>query len=171
MAIADTLRKKGWAKQPDWKNAFFGNKYDKLLSIKQKYDPNHLFYVSPGVGADLLVATNGRLCKVGGDFRAPIDPTNSVPRSDNENVGPYDIVGTTFPMLYQGKGLPWKKNPNSRGSGPPTLDGGQSGNGTQPLQPIATPAGTAGATAAAKGSLTPMAGHVGMIRMKGMSGM
>ncbi|KAK0544411.1 hypothetical protein OC846_000905 [Tilletia horrida] len=38
--------------EEDWKTAFFGANYDKLLSIKQKYDPNNVFIVWKGVGWD-----------------------------------------------------------------------------------------------------------------------
>lgn len=36
----------------DWKKSFFGSHYDKLLAIKQKYDPHSLFLVYEGVGSD-----------------------------------------------------------------------------------------------------------------------
>jgi hypothetical protein len=36
----------------DWKKSFFGTHYDKLLVIKQKYDPNSLFLVYEGIGSD-----------------------------------------------------------------------------------------------------------------------
>ncbi|KAF2433259.1 FAD-binding domain-containing protein [Tothia fuscella] len=154
-----------WAKQPDWKDAFFGAHYPKLLSIKQKYDPDHLFYTAPGVGADLLVAKDGRLCKVGGNIKAAVDPTNSVPDSDNQNIGPHDPATVSWPMLYQGEGLPPKANPKARVGGPPKQGGGASGNATQP---VATPAGGAAAVEAAKGSPTPMEDHRGMGGMSRM---
>jgi hypothetical protein len=50
--------------QPDWKTAFFGVNYDKLLSIKKKWDPNSLFYILKGVGSDAwTVAADGRMCR------------------------------------------------------------------------------------------------------------
>jgi len=36
----------------NWKKSFFGSHYDKLRSIKAKYDPNSLFIVWEGVGSD-----------------------------------------------------------------------------------------------------------------------
>ncbi len=36
----------------DPKQTFFGSHYDKLLSIKKKYDPNDLFVVAEGVGSE-----------------------------------------------------------------------------------------------------------------------
>ncbi len=37
--------------EPDWKNAFWGTNYHKLLRIKHKYDPDNLFQVHHGVGS------------------------------------------------------------------------------------------------------------------------
>ncbi|KAF3762614.1 FAD-binding domain-containing protein [Cryphonectria parasitica EP155] len=51
-------------RQPDWKQDFFGANYDKLLSIKQKWDPEGLFYCDVAVGSDAwTVAEDGRMCK------------------------------------------------------------------------------------------------------------
>nr|WCO08179.1 RNase T2 protein [Pestalotiopsis microspora] len=36
----------------DWKKDFFGANYDRLLSIKNKYDPHHIFYARKAVGSD-----------------------------------------------------------------------------------------------------------------------
>lgn len=50
---------------PDWKNDFFGSNYNKLLSIKQKYDPTALFYCPTCVGSDVWGEDSSRkLCKV-----------------------------------------------------------------------------------------------------------
>ncbi|KAK4233326.1 FAD binding domain-containing protein [Achaetomium macrosporum] len=50
--------------QPDWKEAFFGVNYDKLLSIKNKWDPNSVFYILKGVGSDAwTVGSDGRMCR------------------------------------------------------------------------------------------------------------
>jgi hypothetical protein len=51
--------------QPDWQSVFYGSNYDKLLSIKNKYDPNHVFYAVTAVGSEYWVpqANDGRLCK------------------------------------------------------------------------------------------------------------
>lgn len=51
-------------RQPDFQTVFFGDKYDTLLSIKEKYDPERIFYATKGVGSDYwTVAENGRMCK------------------------------------------------------------------------------------------------------------
>ncbi|KAI3332375.1 isoamyl alcohol oxidase [Xylariaceae sp. AK1471] len=50
--------------QPDWKEAFYGANYDRLLSVKEKYDPHHLFYGSTAVGSDYYKLDDaGRLCR------------------------------------------------------------------------------------------------------------
>lgn len=50
--------------QPDFQTQFFGDKYDALLAIKEKYDPDRLFYATKAVGSDYwTVADNGRMCK------------------------------------------------------------------------------------------------------------
>ncbi|KAF0636494.1 hypothetical protein FPSE5266_02824 [Fusarium pseudograminearum] len=38
--------------QPDWQDTFYGVNYDKLLQIKKKYDPKHLFYATVAVGSE-----------------------------------------------------------------------------------------------------------------------
>ncbi|KAF1846543.1 uncharacterized protein K460DRAFT_417601 [Cucurbitaria berberidis CBS 394.84] len=60
--------------EPDWQNAFWGENYPRLLSIKQKYDPSMLFYVHHGVGTEGwriedngivgVQSTDGPLCRV-----------------------------------------------------------------------------------------------------------
>ncbi|KAI1813187.1 FAD/FMN-containing isoamyl alcohol oxidase MreA [Poronia punctata] len=37
---------------PNWKKDFFGENYDRLESIKNKYDPDHIFYRPGAVGSD-----------------------------------------------------------------------------------------------------------------------
>ncbi|KAL3426782.1 FAD binding domain-containing protein [Phlyctema vagabunda] len=51
-------------RQPGFKEKFFGANYNKLLAIKNKYDPNHLFYAVTAVGSDAwTVAKDGRMCR------------------------------------------------------------------------------------------------------------
>lgn len=51
-------------RQPDWKRAFYGENYDRLLSIKSKYDPYNVFYSLTAVGSDFWqVQADGRLCE------------------------------------------------------------------------------------------------------------
>ena len=50
--------------EPDWKQAFFGSKYDRLLEIKKKWDSAGIFYARNAVGSDAWeVLQDGRLCK------------------------------------------------------------------------------------------------------------
>lgn len=48
----------------EWKETFFGVNYDKLLAIKERWDPEGVFYAYKGVGSDVWdVAADGRMCK------------------------------------------------------------------------------------------------------------
>ncbi|KAI9928674.1 hypothetical protein ASPWEDRAFT_36444 [Aspergillus wentii DTO 134E9] len=50
--------------QPNWQEAFYGPNYDRLLSIKQKYDPEGQFYAHTAVGSEKWVEEDdGRLCR------------------------------------------------------------------------------------------------------------
>lgn len=51
---------------PDWKADYFGENYDKLLEIKNKYDPDFALWQHTSVGADTYweVAQDGRLCRI-----------------------------------------------------------------------------------------------------------
>lgn len=53
--------------QPDWQHAFYGDNYARLLSIKDKYDPDGLFYGLTAVGSErweYRMETDGRLCRI-----------------------------------------------------------------------------------------------------------
>ena len=51
--------------QGDWKDALYGSNYNRLLSIKQKYDPNYLMYGQWAVGSDeYKMDGDGRLCTI-----------------------------------------------------------------------------------------------------------
>lgn len=48
----------------DFQKSFYGANYDRLLSIKKKYDPQGLFYATTAVGSEAWTRQdNGRLCK------------------------------------------------------------------------------------------------------------
>lgn len=50
--------------QPDWQRAFYGENYNRLLKIKDKYDPAKLLYGRTAVGSERWVEyENGRLCQ------------------------------------------------------------------------------------------------------------
>lgn len=50
---------------PDWKADYYGTTYPRLEGIKQRYDPEHLFWVNAGVGSDTYwrLGDDGRLCR------------------------------------------------------------------------------------------------------------
>lgn len=58
--------------EPDFQQAFYGDKYPRLLEIKRKYDPSDVFYAATAVGSEFwnvvtvntLPSENGRLCRV-----------------------------------------------------------------------------------------------------------
>lgn len=51
-------------REPDYQRTFYGGHDEALSAIKNKYDPNHIFYALAGVGSDYWTpAADGRLCK------------------------------------------------------------------------------------------------------------
>ena len=51
--------------QPNWQETFYGVNYQRLRSIKAKYDPNDIFYATTAVGSDEWeIEGPGRLCRV-----------------------------------------------------------------------------------------------------------
>jgi len=71
-----------YARSYDWKTMFWGSNYEKLSTIKTKYDPDMLFWVSPGINADHMEAREGRACKV-----SKVVESRTAPLSDNLNNG------------------------------------------------------------------------------------
>ena len=51
--------------QPDFQSVFYGTNYDRLLAIKNQYDPDHLFYATTAVGSEYWEPQpdDGRLCR------------------------------------------------------------------------------------------------------------
>lgn len=50
--------------QPNFQEVFYGGNYERLLEIKNKYDPNHIFYATTGVGSESWTVSNdGRMCE------------------------------------------------------------------------------------------------------------
>ncbi|KAI4858739.1 FAD-binding domain-containing protein [Hypoxylon rubiginosum] len=50
---------------PDFKETFYGDHYQRLLQIKDKYDPDDIFYAQTAVGSDRWKENlDGRLCRV-----------------------------------------------------------------------------------------------------------
>lgn len=69
---AGAYASEGDVTEPDFRQAFYGDKYSRLLTIKNKYDPSGLFYAVTGVGSedwevqgalDGIPFQMGRLCK------------------------------------------------------------------------------------------------------------
>lgn len=51
-------------RQPNFQEVFYGANYRRLSSIKDKYDPDHMFYGLTAVGSEYWVPeADGRLCK------------------------------------------------------------------------------------------------------------
>lgn len=52
-------------RQPGFQDVFYGDSYSALLAIKEKYDPEGLFYALTGVGSERWASRpDGRLCRV-----------------------------------------------------------------------------------------------------------
>lgn len=50
--------------QPDWQTTFYGENYERLLAIKNKYDPEGLLYALTAVGSEQWAQKqDGRLCR------------------------------------------------------------------------------------------------------------
>jgi hypothetical protein len=63
-----------------------------------------VFYVTPGINADRMVANNGRLCKLQDE---PVKTErNTAPLGDNRNRIIYKVGASTFPILFKGKANP-----------------------------------------------------------------
>ncbi|KAF1812801.1 FAD-binding domain-containing protein [Eremomyces bilateralis CBS 781.70] len=70
--------------EPNWKQSMWGTHYPRLLSIKDKYDPTGLFWVTPGIGADAWSVQDGvRLCPA---TPSPAGPIEYPPANDNPNM-------------------------------------------------------------------------------------
>ncbi|KAI0386910.1 FAD binding domain-containing protein [Hypomontagnella monticulosa] len=60
-----TYMNEGNSDQADWKDAFYGDNYERLKKIKEKWDPSSVFYTHTGVGSeDWGLDVEGRLCKI-----------------------------------------------------------------------------------------------------------
>ncbi|KAF2396325.1 FAD-binding domain-containing protein [Trichodelitschia bisporula] len=76
--------------EPEWKTQFWGSNYPKLSSIKTKYDPQTVFWVTPGINADHAVVRDGRVCILGSV--AATNSTGAV-ANDNHNARPPNANG------------------------------------------------------------------------------
>lgn len=58
------LNEADW-RQPDWQSTFYGSNYAALREIKDKYDPEGVFYALTAVGSELWSEqSDGRLCRI-----------------------------------------------------------------------------------------------------------
>lgn len=94
---------------PNWREAFWGPNYDKLSAIKKKYDPEHLFWVTPGIDADAWIWKNGRLCKNPDLLKSRIfNLTEQAPLNDNFNAVNLErddeTRGASFPRIRGANG-------------------------------------------------------------------
>jgi len=81
-----------YALEEDWKTSFWGANYEKLSQIKSKYDPEVLFWVTPGINADHMEVREGRVCKV-----TKVVSSRTPPLTDNLNRG--RLIGGTINNL------------------------------------------------------------------------
>jgi hypothetical protein len=92
----------GYWNATNWKDTFFGANYNRLHATKQKYDPTHIFYATPGIGADAWSVDASRLCRRGSPDSPLIEHwgNNTVPLGDNQNPvrsRPYPAFATPWP--------------------------------------------------------------------------
>src|ERR1700753_2987871 len=66
----------------NWKWRFWGANYGRLSQIKTTYDPNMVFWNTPGINADFMEVRGGRLCRVEGNGTTTFD-AGPPPLSDN----------------------------------------------------------------------------------------
>lgn len=71
-----------FALEENWKQSLWGKNYEKLSKIKTKYDPDMMFWVTPGINADHMELKDGRVCKV-----AKVVESSKPPLGDNLNRG------------------------------------------------------------------------------------
>ncbi|KAK7420372.1 hypothetical protein QQX98_002795 [Neonectria punicea] len=80
--------------EENWTESFWGANYPRLSVIKSKYDPQMLFWQTPGINAHYMQSIGGRACLV---FPPPLSPSVTAPTSDR--VAPADPV-TDAQLLF-----------------------------------------------------------------------
>jgi hypothetical protein len=82
--------------EASFKSQFWGANYPRLSALKRQFDPNHVFWTSPGINADEMTVVDGRVCVVSAEKSGLLDtapkidnPTMPIPRdfSSRENNG------------------------------------------------------------------------------------
>lgn len=100
--------------EPNWSSSFWGTNYPRLSELKRKYDPDMLFWISPGINADYMHAVDGRACMVN---PIPTTPSEYAPLTDRRFsadltkdrdflFGHQELTGSTFPAPGTELGLP-----------------------------------------------------------------
>ncbi|KAF2417423.1 FAD-binding domain-containing protein [Tothia fuscella] len=69
-------------RETHWKQTMFGSSYNRLYTIKQKYDPKGVLWSTPSVGADDYFLDGHRLCKTPPDA-VQYNPYGFPPATDN----------------------------------------------------------------------------------------
>jgi hypothetical protein len=89
----------------DWKEAFWGSNYARLSAIKRAWDPTNLFWVTPGVNADLMEVRDGRVCTPSAEYVERLD--GAAPPGDNKNaVNIVANVNDFFGVIVPYRGQP-----------------------------------------------------------------
>ncbi|KAI6715417.1 FAD binding domain-containing protein [Diplocarpon mali] len=68
------LPQQGSHTSKDWTSQFWGDNYPRLSALKKSIDPKMIFWVSPGINADHMIARDGRACIVD-----PYTQTSEIP--------------------------------------------------------------------------------------------
>ena len=92
--------------EQNWKETFWGTNYPRLSALKTKYDPNMVFWASPGINADFMEVRQGRLCKLA--IAGAV--SRIAPKTDNTNAPRFANVGINSPGFgagAQGKERMW----------------------------------------------------------------
>jgi hypothetical protein len=76
------LNEAHWS-EPNWQKSFWGSNYPRLAQLKTKYDPDGVFWVSPGINAEQWEAKKARVCKVAGSVT--VGPKSAAPAYDNQD--------------------------------------------------------------------------------------
>ncbi len=50
--------------EPDWQHTFWGDNYDRLVSIKRDLDPEDVLWCNPCVGNERWEEVGAQLCRV-----------------------------------------------------------------------------------------------------------
>ncbi|KAF4553900.1 FAD-binding domain-containing protein 44 [Elsinoe fawcettii] len=101
--------------ESNWTASFWGTNYPRLSQLKSRYDPDMLFWVSPGINADRMEVRDGRVCRVRNYSGVP----SLIPPAMERNVtadmqkdgaflfGEQEIIGNRYPAKGEKEGFWW----------------------------------------------------------------